>query len=126
MMKEGILPQIIEIVGDYLRAWNDKTMVKLYTGTPTHDRRGIEWKLAKEHDLLGWQTLLKGEYRNSTSKSSTVGTRQRRVKRQPISGRQVSLRIWSKSHTINGRGEMRGYTSDGIQELKMYLNVNTP
>ena len=32
MMKEGTSIQIIEMVGDYLRARNNKTIVELYTG----------------------------------------------------------------------------------------------
>ena len=37
MVKEDISPQIIEMVGDYLRARNDKTMVEIYKGLKTND-----------------------------------------------------------------------------------------
>ena len=40
IMKEDTLPQIIEMVGDYLRARNDKPMAEIYTGPKTNDRRG--------------------------------------------------------------------------------------
>ena len=38
MVKEGTSPQITEMVGDYLRARNDKTMAVIYTGPKTNDR----------------------------------------------------------------------------------------
>ena len=38
MMKEGTSPQIKEMVGDYLKARNDKNMVELYTGPWTRNR----------------------------------------------------------------------------------------
>ena len=40
MVKEDTSPQIIEMVGDYLRARNDKTMVDIYTGPKTNDILG--------------------------------------------------------------------------------------
>ena len=60
MVKQGTLPQITKMVGDYLRARNTKTMMEIYDGPKTDDLRGIGWKLAQEHDQLGWQNFAEG------------------------------------------------------------------
>ena len=48
------------MVGDYMRARNTKTMVKLYDGPKTDDLKGTGWKLAQEHDQLGWKNFVEG------------------------------------------------------------------
>ena len=45
MAKKDTLPQIIEMVGDYLRARNVKTMVEIYKSPKTNDLKGTGWKL---------------------------------------------------------------------------------
>ena len=40
MVKEDTSPQIVEMVGDYLRARNAKTMVEIYKGHKMDDLKG--------------------------------------------------------------------------------------
>ena len=51
---------IIEMVGEYLKARNTKTMSELYEGQRTNDDNGRGWQLAQEHDLLEWQNFMEG------------------------------------------------------------------
>ena len=48
------------MVGNYLEARNTNTMSELYDGPRTNDENGRGWRLAQEHDLLGWQNFGKG------------------------------------------------------------------
>ena len=41
MVKKDSSPQIIEMVGRYLRAQNTKTIMDLFTDPRTHDTKGI-------------------------------------------------------------------------------------
>ena len=129
MVKEGTSPQIIKMVGDYLRARNTKTMVELYDGPKTNDLKGTGWKLAQEHDQLGWQNFAEGRISKLYIDIQHRWYKREKnisVERQSKHGQQASLKIWYESHTTNGLGEMRNYTSDDIQELKQYLNMKKP
>ena len=53
-------PLIIEMVGEYLKAQNTKSMSELYKGPPTNNTNGRGWQLAQEHDLLDWQNFMEG------------------------------------------------------------------
>ena len=53
-------PLIIEMVGEYLKARNTKSMSELYEGPCTNDENGRGWQLAQEHDLLDWQNFMEG------------------------------------------------------------------
>ena len=90
MVKEDTSPQIIKMVGDYLRARNAKTMVEIYKCPQTDDLKGTVGNLHRNMTNWDGKTLLKGEFQNSTSKSKTVGTkggRIRSVERQSKHGR---------------------------------------
>ena len=60
MVKQDTSPQIQKMVGNYLRERNTKTMMELYNGPKTDDLKGTGWKLAQEHDQLGWQNFAEG------------------------------------------------------------------
>ena len=60
MVKEDTSPQIMEMVGNYLRARNAKNMAEIYKGPKTDDLKGTGWKITQEHDQLGWQNFVEG------------------------------------------------------------------
>ena len=60
IVKEDTSPQIIEMVGNYLRSRNEKNILEIYKGPKSNDKQGTGWKLAQEHDLFGWQNFVEG------------------------------------------------------------------
>ena len=49
------------MVGEYLKARNNKTTSELYQGPRMDDENGLGWQLAQEHDLIKWQNFVEDQ-----------------------------------------------------------------